>query len=131
MLAGGAPVLSYIAVVLLFEPAADFRLNAVLSTLGGASYFIFLLGSALGCVGFACAFRRFGHLRPLAYLGRNSMLFYAVHWIVLRHSRILIVHFCPDLPKPCLALLLLAILTACLALLALKKHLLPKVLLGE
>lgn len=123
--------MSYIAVVCLFEPAADFRLNAVAGTLGEASYLVFILGSGLGRLSAVFVFKPLGRLRFFAYLGRHSMLFYAAHWLILRNARSLIVHCFPDLGGASLALLLLATLALYLAALALVKPLLPKSLLGE
>ena len=66
---------------LFFPSAVDMFPNKLMH----GEYFLWLVGSIAGCILFnnVFAFLKNGRLKIFAFVGRNSMLFYCFHWVIL------------------------------------------------
>lgn len=91
---------AYVACVCFFSPFAGMRLNQfVMGSLSeGLSYLMIVLLSWIGCLTISFVIRLFPfRIWLLEYLGKDSMLFYVVHWIPLLAANKLLLFLFPAL----------------------------------
>lgn len=87
-------VILFCLLLVAFHPNDGFRLNRV-----SGNYFAWIVTSYVGCVALSLIFRYIS-FSLFEYLGRNSMLYYVIHWIPIMIAHKTITSFVPDLsPK--------------------------------
>lgn len=94
---GGGKILiisTLICSQIIYKPGigSDMRMN-----ISSCNYFIWLITACLGCISMIIVTNKFlSRFNILAYIGRKSMLFFAVHWIPLRIARDIVNWKFPD-----------------------------------
>lgn len=93
---------------------------------------VWLVGAWIGCLSMVVLFNSvLGKIRLLAYIGRNSMLFYVIHWLPLSISKKIIIQIYPLIEPVQLTVMLMAIVVVTLWAVARCRKYIPAWRIGE
>lgn len=104
-------VLLYVTLLLSFHPHGGLRGNNM-----GSPYVLWMAGAWVACLAAVVLFRTLPVCKPLAYVGRESMVFYVVHWLPLVLTKNIVLMVYPDISNNALTATLLVATAAFLAL---------------
>lgn len=98
----------------------------------GSNYMVWLVGAWIGCLSMVVLFNSvLGRISLLAYIGRNSMLFYVIHWLPLFVSQKIIIQICPSIEPIQLTVTLMVIVALTLLAAARCRKYIPSWCIGE
>lgn len=122
-----AIVIIYIIITIWLHPGCDMRTNHT-----GSNYMVWLVGAWIGCLSMVVLFNSvLGRISLLAYIGRNSMLFYVIHWLPLFVSQKIIIQICPSIEPIQLTVTLMVIVALTLLAAARCRKYIPSWCIGE
>lgn len=111
---------------LFFHPHGGCRFNNM-----GSPYILWMGATWIGCMTAIIIFRKIPTIKPLAYIGRHSMIYYVMHWLPLYFASHTIRYFYPEIDQYALTAILIAFVFLTLALFTWKDKWIPAWWLGE